>query len=60
MEKKITVEYTQAEANAALRLYDIAVRAQGMAAVEVAVHLSNKLKQAANGAGTEKPDDTNT
>jgi hypothetical protein len=44
---KIVVEYTSGEADAVLKLYDLAVRQGGLAVAEAAAVLSKKLQDAA-------------
>jgi len=44
--KEVTVTYTEAEANEAIRLYDLATKSQGLQVAASAVTLTVKLQQA--------------
>ena len=45
-EKKVSIPFTENEANAALQLFDLAVKAQGLAVSEAATILTGKLRGA--------------
>lgn len=51
---QITVVLNQEEAQSLLNLMDAAVRAQGLAAAQIALPIVQKLQQAAQGAPPQK------
>lgn len=52
----MTVEFTDAEAKAAIELFNIAVQARGLAAAQAALTLTEKIASASNAESAIIPD----